>query len=88
MRSGERGKNLEVKRRIRQEGVECSMIPFPSFFSKSRSPSNNFLWAIFSVFGIFFGILFTKNASQNVLQGISAERTRFELVVRLRRTSV
>ena len=35
------------------------------------------------VFGIFFGILFTKNALQNVLQGISAERTRFELVVPL-----
>ena len=31
----------------------------------------------------FFGILFTKNALQNVLQGISAERTRFELVVPL-----
>ena len=52
------------------------------FFSKSRSSSNNFLWAIFGVFGIFFGILFTKNALQSVLQGISAERTRFELVVR------
>ena len=64
--------NPEVKERIPQEGVENSRISFPLFFTESCQPSNNFLWAILDG----FGILFTKNALQNVLQGISAERTR------------
>ena len=79
--AGEEGP--EKKRTISLGGGEIPITLFPSFFYKSRSSSSNFLWAIFCVFGIFFGILFTKNALQSVLQGISAERTRFELVIRL-----
>ena len=63
-------------------GITESFLIRKTFFTKSRSSSNSFLWVISGVFGIFFGILFTKNALQSVLQGISAERTRFELVVR------
>ena len=58
------------------------MTPIPSSFTERCHPASDFLLGHFRVFGIFLGILFTKNALQSVLQGISAERTRFELVVR------
>ena len=44
-------------------------------------PASDFLLGHFRVFGIFLGILFTKNVLQNVLQGISAERTIFSIIV-------
>ena len=43
-------------------------------FAESCQPASNFFNREISIFGILFGILFTKNALQNILQGISTER--------------
>lgn len=45
-------------------------------FAESHPSASNFFLIHFRKNGIFLGILFTKNSSQNALQGISAERLR------------
>lgn len=44
----------ERKRAIPLGRGEIPINLFPSFFYKSRSSSNNFLWASFDIFGTFF----------------------------------
>ena len=74
---------IEGNRTISLGRGEIPITPVTPSCAERCYPASNFLLGHFRVFGIFFGILFTKNALQNVLQGISAERTRFELVIRL-----
>ena len=63
-------------KRMRTNSLERGEIPITlvtSPFTDSCPSASNFFCHTFCVLGIFLGILFTKNALQSVLQGISAE---------------
>ena len=66
----------EGKQTSSLERGEIPITPVTPFFTERCCPASNFLLGHFCVLGYFLGILFTKNALQGVLQGISAERTR------------
>ena len=71
---------IEGNRTISLGRGEIPITPVTPSCAERCYPASNFLLGHFRVFGIFFGILFTKNALQSVLQGISAERARKALV--------
>ena len=67
--------------RLRSDGGLLLVITPNNPFSERCRPASTFILFSFSFFGAFLGPRFTKNPSQNTLQGVSAERARFELAI-------